>query len=111
MSCTILYRCLEDGESTFPPYQCESAWNPEPDDDVAPTSEDRARLGFAATEAAEDYHDGHDGWEAKWPRTFVLYREDGSEIGRAVVEREAVPSFTHEAVTFATPSFPEGTKP
>lgn len=44
--------------------------------------------------AAEDYHGNHDGWEARWPRTFVLFDSpDGPEVARFTVEREYDPQF------------------
>jgi hypothetical protein len=43
--------------------------------------------------AAEDFHSHHDGWECSWPLDFVILREDGSEVGRYIVERETVPEF------------------
>lgn len=52
-------------------------------------------LYMRAELAAEDYHANHDGWEARWPRTFVLFdAEDGPEVARFTVEREYDPVFT-----------------
>lgn len=34
---------------------------------------------FLATEAAQDYFDNHDGWEAHWPVTIGLYRTTYTE--------------------------------
>ena len=48
---------------------------------------------WIAAAAAENFHSFHDGWESHWPKTFVIVREDGSELGTYTVEREAVPSF------------------
>lgn len=48
-----------------------------------------------AEECAEDYHHEHDGWEATWPLTFILYEtKDGPERARMSVDCETVPSFT-----------------
>lgn len=43
--------------------------------------------------AAKDYHQRHDGWEAAWPLTFVLFDENEKEIGRYLVDREVEPIF------------------
>lgn len=51
-------------------------------------------LSDVAVEAAEDFHSHHDGWEARWPREFVLYdSEDGEPIARFEVERDTEPVF------------------
>ena len=48
----------------------------------------------AAEEAAEDYFNNHDGWEARWPRTFTLYKsEHGEAVARLTVDMETQPSF------------------
>jgi hypothetical protein len=52
---------------------------------------------FLAEDAAENYHDAHDGWEASWPLEIVVVG-----IGRFSVDREAVPQF--RARTIASPS-------
>jgi len=47
-----------------------------------------------ATQCADDFHSNHDGWEASWPRIFVLYEsKSGAELARFEVERETVPAF------------------
>lgn len=52
-----------------------------------------------AVDAGEDYYNNHDGWEARWPLTFAIYEsESGPEVGRFVVEMEAVPQFTASPV-------------
>jgi hypothetical protein len=49
---------------------------------------------YAARLVAEDYHDYHGGSNDIWPLTFALYdSEDGPELARFSVGREAVPSF------------------
>ena len=48
---------------------------------------------WIAREAAEDYHSQHDGWEASWPITLIIRRENGSEIGIYDIDREYVPEF------------------
>jgi hypothetical protein len=49
----------------------------------------------AALAAAEDLHDEHDGWEASWPVTIILFvSETGPEAARFLVDREARPVFT-----------------
>ena len=53
-------------------------------------------LSSIARDCAQDYHDGHDGWEDTWPLEFALYdsKEGGTELGRFIVDRESVPHFT-----------------
>jgi hypothetical protein len=48
---------------------------------------------WLAEAAAEHYHNHCDGWEACWPITIVLQRQDGSEFGVYDVDREVVPEF------------------
>jgi hypothetical protein len=48
---------------------------------------------WLAEQAAENYHQKHDGWESSWPITFIIRKEDGSEIGRYEVDREIAPQF------------------
>ncbi len=47
---------------------------------------------LVATDLAEDYHHGHDGWEASWPVTLKIWK-DGECVREFEIEREAVPSF------------------
>jgi hypothetical protein len=54
---------------------------------------------FAAEEAAEHFHDNHDGWESTWPLVFVLLDDDLNELGRFSVDREAVPHFIAMRIT------------
>ena len=54
---------------------------------------------WLAEVAAENYHQKHDGWESSWPITFIIRREDGSEIGRYEVERETVPQISARKVS------------
>jgi hypothetical protein len=52
-------------------------------------------ISMAAEDCADDYHSRHDGWESSWPLVFALYREeDGPELARFDIDREAVPQFT-----------------
>jgi hypothetical protein len=61
----------------------------------APDFSDELDLEQMARLAADDYHSEHDGWESSWPLTFALYEsEDGPEMARFEVDREAVPHFT-----------------
>lgn len=47
--------------------------------------------GFAQ-DAAEDYYDNHDGWEASWPLEITVY--DGDEcVGVFDAEMEMTPMF------------------
>jgi hypothetical protein len=55
---------------------------------------DQRNLDYVAEDAAEDYHNRHDGWEDSWPLTFVILDEELNELGRFSVEREAVPQFS-----------------
>ena len=48
---------------------------------------------WIAEEAAEDFHDHHDGWEFTWPITVILMKPDGTEFGRYEVELEHRPTF------------------
>ena len=45
-----------------------------------------------AQNAAEHFWHHCDGWEAKWPKTFVIL-EDGQELGRVKIDVEFPPSF------------------
>lgn len=48
----------------------------------------------AATDAAEDYYNSHDGWESRWPLVFTLYAsEDGPALAKVTVEQESEPVF------------------
>ena len=55
---------------------------------------------YLAEDAAENYHELHDGDEANWPLTFIIRHPGGNEIGRYKVEREYQPRFA------ATPVVP-----
>lgn len=83
---TCFYSIAEDGEGEDATrYPLETTWfTPRPREAQA-----------AAEEAAEDYHNNHDGFEAKWPLTVVFYEtEEGPEMSRWLVEMEHVPSFS-----------------
>ena len=57
---------------------------------------------WMAQDAARDYHNAHDGWEASWPLEFSLHeREGGPEITRFEVQREAEPVFYAAAIAKA----------
>lgn len=47
---------------------------------------------YVAQDAAEDYHNNHDGWESSWPVDITLFH-DGKEIGKFSVDMETVPAF------------------
>lgn len=51
---------------------------------------------MTAEEAAEDYHQRHDGWEASWPITIVLVDDEGVE-SRWSVDRGMSPVFRAES--------------
>lgn len=55
--------------------------------------------------AAEDFHNGHDGWEYQWPIPFRIFMEDVF-IGEFSVDLEAEPVFHASAST--GPSDPNG---
>lgn len=62
-------------------------------------------LADVAEECAEDFHSNHDGWEATWPLTLRLYAsEDGREVGRFEIDREAQPVFFVRAVSTKDPA-------
>lgn len=47
-----------------------------------------------AHDAAGDYWNNHDGWEAHWPVTIALYGdEDGGAIASFCVDMELTPEF------------------
>ncbi|MDI6637075.1 hypothetical protein [Pantoea dispersa] len=46
-----------------------------------------------AQEAAEDFYENHDGWEAAWPREIEIFA-DGLSLGIFEVEREFTPVFS-----------------
>ena len=47
---------------------------------------------WIAEDAAEQYHNEHDGWESRWPITFEVFDGEKS-LGRFQVELEAEPVF------------------
>ena len=57
-----------------------------------------------AEDAAEDYHDNHDGWESSsWPVEITLYEtQDGPALGVFEVDREAQPVFMATLKTRST---------
>jgi hypothetical protein len=59
---------------------------------------DKSWEELAVEQLADHYHFCHDGWEASWPITFEVYREDDSKIGSFIVERKAVPEFSARRV-------------
>lgn len=47
-----------------------------------------------AEQCAEDWHNNHDGFEARWPRVFALYKDKvGPPFAKFSVDRETVPQF------------------
>lgn len=79
----IWYRCIDHCEESF--YWFETAM-------VDPVKNDCLEL--VAEEAAENYHDHHDGFASSWPLTFSLHEtEDGPELCRYIVELEMSPTF------------------
>jgi hypothetical protein len=47
-----------------------------------------------AEQCAHDWHNNYDGWEAYWPRVFVLYKgKTGPAFAKFEVDRETIPQF------------------
>ena len=54
---------------------------------------------YLAEEAAEDYHDNHDGWEATWPLIINLHETENGQIIKSFdVDRETVPQFSSSEI-------------
>jgi len=85
---TYFYYVVEDGGGPDDAHRINSG-STAPDD--------------VAEEAAKDYHQHHNGWEATWPLTFGLLDSDRKEIGLFSVERESVPQFIATPWTTTTP--------
>jgi hypothetical protein len=81
---TIWYRVIDHCEASY--YDIE-----------LPVTYDLTRpmeQTLIAARCAEDYHSNHDGWESNWPLTFALHAtEEGPEVARLEIDREAVPHF------------------
>lgn len=57
---------------------------------------------WAAEECAQHFWAYHDGWEASWPLTVVLFDEQGvEEFGRFKVEMDLEPTFVTSVVKTA----------
>ena len=67
-------------------YSFESQWQNDPN-----------YLEYIAEDAAENYHDSHDGWESVWSLTFEIFLEGGKSLGEFVVDLEARPHFSATA--------------
>jgi len=80
----IWYRVIDHCESSFYDIELSRTYNlfrPMEQRDIA-------------AKCADDYHSNHDGWESSWPLTFTLHEtEEGPEIARLEVDREAIPHF------------------
>jgi hypothetical protein len=57
------------------------------------TNWDTEHLDYIAEECADDYHGNHDGWESSWPVTFMMWDDQGQELGSCEVERDVEPVF------------------
>lgn len=68
--------------STKPAYTLNTHWNIHED------------TNYVAEEAAEQYHDDHDGFEATWPLLIQLFDEDNNSVALQEVEREFEPVFS-----------------
>lgn len=53
---------------------------------------------YLAEDAAENFHDLHDGWESEWPIVFRIFDANGNSIGDFEVEREHRPVFSAVSV-------------
>jgi hypothetical protein len=51
-------------------------------------------LRHVAQDAANDYYQKHDGWEAIWPCGFYIFDTEGNLLGVFTVEREYDPVFS-----------------
>ena len=70
-----------DGEGFDNSFEMETNWT-------------RYRAHYIAEEAAKQYHQNHDGWEATWPLDFEIFLENGESLGIYTVEREYEPFFS-----------------
>lgn len=83
MSNTYRYGIVEYDHGVDDGYKVETSWHL---DDEA--------LGYIAEDAAEDFYNNCDGWESEWPLTFIIWDNDGKEMGRYRVVIESAPLFT-----------------
>jgi hypothetical protein len=70
-------------------------WVSDPEDDLeffSTWEEDWPE--YVAEDAAQDYHQNHDGWEASWPLEITLLHLDGTLIGKFSVDRDYDPVFS-----------------
>jgi len=58
---------------------------------------------WIAADAAENYHDFHDGWDSSWPQKFMLYDKDKMLLGVFEIDREAHPEFVATKVESPEP--------
>lgn len=78
---TYCYYLPDHGMTADDPYEVDSVFG-----DDSPY--------FVAEDAAKNYHDEHDGWEAHWPLAIVVFSANRErEIGRFSVDRESVLRF------------------
>ncbi len=62
-----------------------------------PTDWDAENIEYMVQDAAEHFHENHDGAECSWPLAFELYIDDDS-MGTFKVEREFSPEFSVEQI-------------
>jgi hypothetical protein len=74
------FKYTVNSEDTTFPFDIETEWD----------SDD---LEYVATDAAEDYHSNHDGWESHWPADFYIFDQDLKLLAVFSVEREEEPVF------------------
>lgn len=78
----LKYYLPEHGQDADDPYEFE----------FGPVFGFPGDFGWAASEAASDYHSNHDGWESSWPEKITLVTDDGEFT--FIVERDYDPVFT-----------------
>lgn len=78
------------------------------EDEIYELETDNYILQNTATEAAEDFHNNHDGWDvSSWPLTFRII-QDGKTVGDVEVDRETVPHFYAIKTKLAQPVTQKG---
>lgn len=61
-------------------------------------SDSETGRNWIAQDAAEDFYNNHDGWEASWPIDFSIFSGE-KFVGSFSVHCEAVPQFSAYRVT------------
>lgn len=90
MATTIYYNAYGDEDAL---YRCKMTLDADYD-----LSEDTWHDSIAE-QCAEDWHSNFDGWEASWPRVFLLFADKHSPpFAKFKIEREYDPVFYATAV-------------